>query len=438
MSLNGAWVAIGASVLLQVACGNSSSDPGAASGGSSAGSSGSGSAGKSSGGASGQGGGSSAGKSSGGQATSGSGSDAQAGAAGDGGDPGPGPIVDIESCKDNEAAAEAPPSAWFNATGNLAGMASDCSNLAKIAAQPCSKTVIASVAQKGLWATEDSGKTWRALGGGGGDAITNRGSSIVFDPLKPDHFWESGIFGDGGVYATTDNGQTFKRLGMLTQSQLIAVDFTDPDRKTLVVGTHGMKQSVFLSTDGGQSFDNIGMNLAADVHNSEAPIVMDAKTYLLGACGGGDGVCGIFRTTDAGKSWKKQSDLQISHFGAPLRTSEGVIYWPLFGDGGMGKSTDNGVSWEQPTAGGKVLGVTPIELPDGSLATVGPDHVVRSTDGGMTWTPIGEPLPFTVVGDQLTLAYSAALKTFFLSHWDCDSVVLPDAVMAAGYDYAAP
>jgi hypothetical protein len=437
-----AYPALGACLVLALGCGENSDTPKASAGSGNAGGSSSqasGGSGQSTGG-----GGKAAAGSAGKTSTGGTPSGGNSASGGDepGGDGGgstdPGPIVSIEGCKDAEAAAEAPPTTWFNATGNLAGMASECSNLAKIAAQPCSKTVIASVATKGLWATEDSGKTWRALGGGGGDKITNRGSSIVFDPLHPEKFWESGIAGDGGVYATTDNGQTFKRLGMMTQSQLVSIDFTDVDRKTLVVGTHGMRQMVFLSTDSGTTWDNVGMNLAGDVHNSEAPLVMDSKTYLLGACGGGDGTCGIFRTTDSGKTWNRQTDLQVSHFGAPLRTTEGVIYWPLYADGGIGKSVDNGVTWEKVTDGGKVVGVAPVELPDGSLAAVGFDHLQRSTDGGKTWTPIGEPLPFSIFGNQLTLTYSAALKTFFLSHWDCDNLVLPDAVMAAGFDYAAP
>ena len=334
----------------------------------------------------------------------------------------------------------APAATWVNATGNLAGMASECQNLAKVVAKPCSKTVIAGVSQKGLWATDDSGKTWKPLGTGAGSAtITNRSTSIVFDPQHPNTFWETGLFGDQkGLFTTTDGGQTFKQLGMSSMNQLVSVDFTDPERKTLVAGTHGQRQSVFRSKDGGQTFDNIGLTLAADVHNSESPIVLNSQTYLLGACGSGDGTCGIFRTTDGGKTWVSKSDLPVSHFGSPLWASDSAIYWPLLGDAGLAKSTDFGLTWTKIVEGGVLVGVQPAELPDHSLVAVGVDHLMRSKDGGTSWQPIGEPLPFKLMGtDQGSLAYSAQSKTFFLSQWDCNNAVLPNAIMSAGFDYEA-
>jgi photosystem II stability/assembly factor-like uncharacterized protein len=341
-----------------------------------------------------------------------------------------------DHCVAPEAVAVAPPAQWANATGNLANMQSDCANLGRVAAVPCSQRVIAAIANAGLWASDDAGDSWQPLGTGDGSAvIDNRATSIVFDPHDPQVFWETGIFGsDGGLYRTDDGGTTFTALGTLTFTQLVGVDFGDPARSTLLAGTHGQKQQLHLSRDGGETWANVGLNLPADAHNSESPIVIDAATYLVGACGYGDGVCGIHRSNDAGRSWTRASELPTSHFGAPLSASDGAIYWPLLGDAGLAKSDDAGVTWTQVIAG-TVVGVTPLELPDGSIAAVGTDHLMRSSDGGESWQAIGEPLPFSIAGsDQGSLAYSAATKTFFLSHWDCGTVVLPDAVMRAGFD----
>src|SRR5450432_1660006 len=181
--------------------------------------------------------GGSAGAGSGG-ASAGVGGGAGKAGSGDGGSIPNAPVM----CTGSMPVAAAPAAQWVNATGNLAGMSAGCEGLGRIAAQPCSKRVIAGIEGHGLWATDDSGKTLRALGSGAGSAeIANTAHGIVFDPTHPDTFWETGIRGAAGLYKTTDDGTTFKQLGTMTFTQLVSVDFGDPDRKTLVTGTHGMK-----------------------------------------------------------------------------------------------------------------------------------------------------------------------------------------------------
>ena len=126
----------------------------------------------------------------------------------------------------------------------------------------------------------------------------------------------------------------------------------------------------------------------------------------------------------------------MNHFGVPLQATDGAIYWPLYATGGMAKSTDLGLTWTK-LAESALHGVSPIELPDASIVTIGTDHLVRSADGGASWQPLGEALPFQLVGDGATLAYSAVSKTLFVSHSDCASgSVGPDAIISAGFDYA--
>jgi photosystem II stability/assembly factor-like uncharacterized protein len=341
------------------------------------------------------------------------------------------------TCPNSVLPRAAPAAHWVNATGNLAGVPAGCENVGGLSADPCSGRVIAGVEGHGLWATDDSGMNWRALGTGAASAaITNTGHGIVFDPAHPNVVWETGIRGTGGLYRTTDDGATFERLGMMTFTQLVGIDFSDPDRKTLVAGTHGMKQQLFRSTDGGSSWTNIGLNLPPTADNSESPLVIDAKTFLVGACAG-DATCGIHRTTDGGATWTLSNDVKVNHFGAPLRASDGSIYWPLWADGGMSKSTDLGKTWIQITGPGKMDGVTPVELPDGTIVEVGTDHLLRSSDGGKTWTPILDPLPIKISGVG-GLAYSTATKTFFVSYANCAAnEVLPDSIVSSGFDYAA-
>src|SRR5262245_5131095 len=72
--------------------------------------------------------------------------------------------------------------AWVNVTGNLAFQPTECGNMSYVSAKPGSDIVIAGVAQRGLWYNR-GGNTWTPLGTGtGSDRITNRTSSIVYDP----------------------------------------------------------------------------------------------------------------------------------------------------------------------------------------------------------------------------------------------------------------
>ena len=322
----------------------------------------------------------------------------------------------------------APPAAWSNATGNLAGLMSECGNLTLVAADPCHDRVIAGVAHGGLWMSSDRGASWNKLGTGAGSAaIGHRPSSIVFDPEHSDVFYESGIYGalNDGVFMTSDGGTTFKPLGTIGHIDLVSVDFSDPDRKTLLAGAHETKQKLFLSTDAGANWTDIGPNLPAGSHFSSAPLVLDAEHFLLGACGWGDGTCGVFASADQGKHWDMTS--MESPAGRPLWAKDGHMVWPAIWGSGALLSDDSGQHWTKvrgPHAG------SPEELPDGRIVSVGGDHLIISSDHGATWTNIGEPLPYQPAG----MTYSPSTKSFFIWHNDCMDKVLPDAVMTAGFD----
>jgi hypothetical protein len=326
-----------------------------------------------------------------------------------------------------------PPGVWVNATSNLAGMSSECGNVSYVAAKPDENVIITGVAQKGLWASSDNGATWHALGTTQGSAvITNRISAVVFDPDHPAQFWESGIYNGGGVYATTTNGSAFAQQGNATHKDSVSVDFTDPARKTLLLGAHEQKQMVHRSTDGGQTWNNVGAALPADTAFSSEVLAIDSQTHLVGCSGWGGGTSGIFRTTNGGGSWTQVST--GGGVGHPLRAQDGALYW--FGGGGNGvvKSIDDGQTWTLAGGASAVAG-PPIELPDGRLAALGNQKVMLSADHGATWNPVGDDFPF---GGPNGLAYSAFGRAFFVWHFTCGDSPEPvptDAIMRAHFDY---
>jgi len=369
----------------------------------------------------------------GGKSGSGSGGGSAAGAA-TGGTSAAGSGTVIEGCDTPPSAA--PAEHWVNATGNLAKMASECGNLGLVSAQPCSNRVIAGVAQKGLWETLDGGKSWAALGkGAGSDAITNRISSLVFDPKDPNIFWESGVYNAGGVYQTTDGGQTFHQLGDVVHCDSVSVDFSDPERKTLLAGAHETNTTLSLSKDGGKTWTNIAAGLPNGQCTSTA--VIDSKTFLVG-CNTGT----IVRSENTGAKWDAVPGGNLGGTFQPLTASDGALYWPG-GGGGVSKSADHGKTFSSVAttsqAPGLLGGASLAELPDGRIVSIGKDHLLASADKGASWKPIGEQLPFPGGGydNASGVTYSAATKTFFIWRWTCADTVPDNAIMSMGFDWQA-
>ena len=301
-------------------------------------------------------------------------------------------------------AADSPQSAWVNVTTNVGGEIWGAYGVTYMAAVPGSDQVMAGVSECGLWASADAGATWRKLGG---DEIKSRPGRIVFDPKDPGIFWVSGCYGDA-PFQTTDAGKTFKRLGKLAHADGVAVDFTDPERKTLLLGLHEQSQSLQLSTDGGASWKKIGDKLPADSNHSTDPIILDSKTFLINTAGWKQkATLGIYRTQDAGETWTQVSTHGPA--GQPLVASDGSIYWMRIWGGGLLKSTDKGQTWSEVSKAPKS---NPIELPDKRLAALADSQILVSADAGATWTKLGAPVPFKPNG----IIYSEKGKCFYAWH----------------------
>jgi photosystem II stability/assembly factor-like uncharacterized protein len=314
------------------------------------------------------------------------------------------------------------PKPWQDAAGTLTGRSANC-GVQYVSAHPTEDEVIVGIDQFGLWANTE-GDEWVALGTSGQSAVINNGvTSIVYDPEDPNVFWEAGIYIGPGGYRTDDGGQTFVQLGDLKHVDTISVDFTDPDRKTLLAGPHEKGGLVFKSVDGGQTWAELA-NLPEGLGFSSSVLVLDADTYLVGCENT------IIRTTDGGSSWSIVSKIG-GHF-APLVAADGSIYWNAESNQGMVKSGDGGQTWERIVGGG-VLNTSrsPIELPDGRLAALQGSAVVVSEDQGFSWTAISEDVPFTIKG----LAYAPTRRAFYVSTDSCDAPILSNAILRLDFDY---
>ncbi len=211
------------------------------------------------------------------------------------------------------------------------------------------------------------------------------------------------------MFATADAGKTFTRLGKINSSDGVAIDFTDPQRKTLLVGLHEQVRSLHKSTDAGATWQKIGDKLPEDSNHSTDPIVIDARTLIINTAGWAQKKSwGLYRSEDGGETWAKVSDLGCA--GRSLLASDGAIYWGICYGNGIVKSADKGKTWQKldgPAKSAPIFG--PIQIEPGKIAAIAGQQVHASADGGATWTKLTDPLPFKPSG----IAYSTRSKSLY-------------------------
>ena len=228
-----------------------------------------------------------------------------------------------------------------------------------------------------------------------------RVSDIALDPRNPFIFYVG--LAHGGVFKTGDNGVSFDPIfdkQPVLSIGAIAVAPSDPD--VIWVGTgeandrnsSGWGNGVYRSTDGGENWQNVGLKESRAIGR----IVVDPKkpevAYVAasGHLWADGGERGLFKTTDAGKTWKLILQVPAPH---NRRTGCGdVIVDPT------NLETVYAVLYARQR--------TPWSFTSGPSATDGEDvgGIFKSTNGGTTWKKLTNGLP-TQTG-RIGLAISAS------------------------------
>jgi photosystem II stability/assembly factor-like uncharacterized protein len=269
----------------------------------------------------------------------------------------------------------------------------------------------------GLWKSINNGTTWEPIfdiyptSSIGDIAICQSDPNIVWVGTGEPNNRQSSTFGEG-IYKSTDAGKTFTNMG-LKETQSIARVVIDPkDPNTVYVAALGhlfgpnKERGIFKTTDGGKSWTNVKF---IDENTGFTDLVIDpvdtktlyAASYQRrrvpwGFNGGGPG-CGLWKTTDAGKTWAKLEgnglpEGLLGRIGLDIaRSNPNILYAQIE----VGASTGTGVPEEQPNeAGGQ--GGQPGQTGQGGgrggggqQANQPPDPkkpgIWRSDDKGKTW-----------------------------------------------------
>lgn len=277
------------------------------------------------------------------------------------------------------------------------------------------------VASGGVFKTDNGGASWTP--------IFDKQSSfsigtVVIDAKRPTTVWvgtgennsqRSVGYGDG-VYRSDDAGKSWKRMG-LEKSEHIARIVIDPRNSDVVyvaaqgpLWADGGDRGLYKTTDGGKTWASV---IPVSERTGVTDVVMDPRNpdVLLAATwqrrrhfytlinGGPESA--LYRSTDAGKSWKKvTSGLPSGTLGriglAVSPRDPDIVYATIEstpGDGGIFRSLDGGVTWEKRSSytAQPMYYATLVADPFNVQRLYSMDVQTQvSDDGGATWRGVGE------------------------------------------------
>ncbi len=184
------------------------------------------------------------------------------------------------------------------------------------------RRILAGGVSGGIFVSEDDGATWKLT-----SALDEFASvtTIAQDPNARNVWYHgTGEFSNSvrgafylgqGVYKSTDNGQSWKRLpGLNPAGRLVAYD--DPFDNIWTVAVHPQGSVVLVahlngisrSADGGQTWQNTlkPPQGAQVVFYTDVAVAADGKVYAAMSLNGGNHTAyGIYRSADRGQTWTK-------------------------------------------------------------------------------------------------------------------------------------
>jgi photosystem II stability/assembly factor-like uncharacterized protein len=262
-----------------------------------------------------------------------------------------------------------------------------------------------------------SGLSWRQIGPFRGGRL----AAVAGVPGEPETYYVGAAL--GGVWKTSDGGHQwtpiFDQAGPLASIGAVAVSASDPNIIYVGTGESAPREDasfgdgVWKTTDAGKTWAHVGL---ADSRHIARIVVdpRDPNLVLVAAQGhvyGPNEERGVFRSTDGGATWTKVLYRDVRSGAIELAADPDnpatvfAALWELqrkpwrMDSGGPGsglyKSTDEGVTWTPVTGHGlpeTVLGKIGISVAAGTggrrvYALVEAEHggLFRSDDGGATW-----------------------------------------------------
>jgi photosystem II stability/assembly factor-like uncharacterized protein len=337
-------------------------------------------------------------------------------------------VAGAQSKTNNKKPAAPPDSSKFT-SGLLSGLALrsigpalTSGRVADIAIDPSDKrTWYVGAASGGVWKSTNGGISFSPIFDGQGSYSIG---VVVIDHANPNVIWvgtgennAQRVVGYGdGVYKSIDGGKSWTNMG-LKQSEHIGRIIVDPRNSDVVyvaaqgpLWRKGGDRGVYKTTDGGKTWTKIlgvddwtGANdIQLDPRNPDILIATtwqrERRVYTFVAGGPGSGV---WRSTDAGKTWTKSQsgfpDVDLGRIGLSVSPANPSVVYAIAeaaeGKGGTFRSRDGGASWEKMSSyqsGGNYYNEIFADPKNVDRAYAIEPILQVTDDGGKTFHRVGE------------------------------------------------
>ena len=323
----------------------------------------------------------------------------------------------------------APPDSTKFTTGLLSGLklrsigpALTSGRVADIAIDPSDKrTWYVGAAAGGVWKSTNGGISFSPVFDGQGSFSIG---AVTIDHANPNVIWVGTgennaqrvvAYGDG-IYKSIDGGKSWTNMG-LKQSEHIGRIVIDPRNSDIVyvaaqgpLWKKGGDRGVYKTTDGGKTWTKIlgvdewtGANdIQLDPRNPDILVATTWQRYrrVYTFIGGGPG-SGVWRSTDAGKTWTKSQsgfpDVDLGRIGLAMSPANPSVIYAIAEaadrKGGFFRSRDGGASWDKMSdyqSGGNYYNEIFADPKDVDRVYAVEPILQVTDDGGKTFHRVGE------------------------------------------------
>jgi photosystem II stability/assembly factor-like uncharacterized protein len=291
-------------------------------------------------------------------------------------------------------------------------------------------TIFVAVGTGGVLKTTNNGTTWsplfdkEAVASTGSVAVSQNNPKIVWVGTGEGNSRNSSSWGNG-VYKSTDGGDTWANVGLPDSHDIPKISLDPKDDNVAYASVLGhlwgpnKERGVYKTADGGKTWSQV---LAIDENTGAIDVMVDPsapstvyaamwarRRYPWGFTNGG-ATGGIFKSIDAGKTWKKLTDglpAETGRIGLDIyRKNPKVLYAVVESDtggavgletlrsrsGGVFRSDDAGAHWKRMSdiaPRGFYFGKVRVDPANDQRVYVLGFGVAVSDDGGRTFLNTG-------------------------------------------------